>query len=103
MKKTYSMVITKSAENDIFDIHDFIKLDKIGAANKWRESVKKQILSLKNNPYRCPEIPENEKLNFNFRYLIHGNYRMIYKITKNEIIVLRVIHGARLLNQNYFI
>ena len=104
MNATYKIIITLSAQNDITDIYDYIKFDKIGAAINWRDKIKENINSLLKNPFRCSIIPEAEKLNVDYRHIIIGNYRVIFKISDKikVITVLRVIHGARLLNQNYF-
>ena len=102
MNITYKIIITQSAQNDIIEIYDYIRLDKILAARNWRDKIKENIKSLLKNPLRCPIIPEAEKLNVNYRHIISGNYRIIFKISGKIIAILRVIHGARLLNQNYF-
>ena len=104
MNTIYKIIITLSAQNDITDIYDYIKFDKIIAAKNWRDKIKENIKSLLKNPFRYPIIPEAEKLNVDYRHIIIGNYRVIYKISEKLklITILRVIHGARLLNQNYF-
>jgi plasmid stabilization system protein ParE len=32
------------------------------------------------------------------REVIHGNYRIVYRVTKNEVQVLTVFHASRMLN-----
>jgi plasmid stabilization system protein ParE len=43
-------------------------------------------------------VPENELLGTAYRHLLHGNYRTLFKIVGSRVIILRVLHGARLLD-----
>jgi len=43
-------------------------------------------------------VPENELLGATYRHLLYGNYRTIFKIVGSRVIILRVLHGARLLD-----
>jgi toxin ParE1/3/4 len=54
--------------------------------------------SLANSPRRCPLIPENEILGTQYRHLILGKYRAVYLISTQTVYILRIIHGARLLD-----
>ncbi len=101
MSIIYKINITNSAQNDIIEIYDYIKFDKIIAAKNWRDKIKENIKSLLKNPFRSPIIPEAEKLKVDYRHIILGNYRIIYKISGKIITILRVIHGARLLNTDF--
>jgi plasmid stabilization system protein ParE len=49
-------------------------------------------------PTRCEIIPEAEDVGIEYRHLIFGQYRTIFRIVEKSVIVLRVIHGARLLD-----
>lgn len=60
-------------------------------------AVEKKILSLAHMPGRAPLIPENTLYGIRYRHLVHGKYRIICRIQDDTVIVLRVIHGARLL------
>ena len=59
---------------------------------------KSRSAPLKAFPMRCPLVPENEFLGTAYRHLLFGNYRTIFKIIGARVIILRVIHGARLLD-----
>ena len=43
-------------------------------------------------------MPENDLLGTSYCHQLIGNYRTIFKITGARVIILRVIHGARLLD-----
>jgi plasmid stabilization system protein ParE len=49
-------------------------------------------------PTRCEIIPEAEEVGIEYRHVIFGQYRTIFRIVEKSVIVLRVIHGARLLD-----
>ena len=94
----YDVQITRTAENDLKSIIEYISRDNKSAATKWEGELKRQIESLENFPMRCQIIPEALELGKNYRQLVYGNYRTIFKISQSTVIILRVIHSAQLLN-----
>jgi toxin ParE1/3/4 len=90
--------ITPCAEADIAEIWDYIAQDSPTKAEAFILALEEQIASLEKFPERCSRIPENEILGTSYRHLIHGSYRTIFRIAGSKVIVLRVIHGARLLD-----
>ncbi len=100
MPAKFRVEITPTAEADIEDIWSYIAEDSTESATAFILALEEQVVTLESFPERCPLIPENEILGTRYRHLIYGNYRTIYKITGKVVIVLRVIHGARLLEMN---
>ena len=94
----YNVYITRTAENDLKSIVEYISRDSICAANKWAEEITGQIESLETFPMRFQIIPEAVYLGKQYRHLIYGNYRTIYKINQSTVTILRVINSAQLLN-----
>ncbi len=94
----YRVEITEIAESDIMDIIRYIALDNRVAANNLVSEIEKQIDSLEIFPLRCPIIPESPDLGKEYRHIIYGNYRTIFRIEGARVIVMRVVHGARLLD-----
>jgi len=94
--------ITPSAEADIAEIWDYIAQDSPASAEAFILAMKDQIASLERFPERCSRIPENEILGTSYRHLIHSSYRTIFRIAGSRVIILRVIHGARLLDTSLF-
>ena len=80
------------------EIWEYIAQDKSDAATAFVLRLEEQIRTLERFPERAPLIPENELLGTAYRHLLHGNYRTIFKIVGSRVIILRVLHGARLLN-----
>lgn len=96
----YQVEITPSAEGDIEAICDYISQDSPENAAAFIAALEQQIETLAHLPERCPLIPENEILGTSCRQLLHGNYRTIFRVAAKTVIILRVIHGARLLDDS---
>lgn len=102
MSARFRVEITPSAEADIAEIWDYITQDSPANAEAFLRVLEEQIASLEQFPERCSRIPENEPLGTSYRHLLHGAYRTIFRITGSRVIILRVIHGARLLDTSFF-
>lgn len=100
--RKFQVEITAVAESDITSIFEYISQDNPNAASKWIEEIERQIDSLENFPMRCPVIPEAEELGQEYHHLIYGNYRTIFRIRGSKVIIMRVIHSARLLDLEKF-
>jgi addiction module RelE/StbE family toxin len=77
------------------EIADYIAQDKPSAAENWINTVFSKVEKLKSAPEigrLVPEIRNNQ-----FRELIYGNYRIIYRIEKKQISILTIRHGMQIL------
>jgi len=93
---SYKIVITKNAQDNLEKIANYIWVDSKSRAQSWFKIVKEKIKSLESNPRRGRKVPEYEGEK-EIREILLGSYRIIYEIDKNQIYVLYVYHGARLL------
>ncbi len=100
--RKYRVEITATAESDILEIFKYILSDSKTEAIKWVEEIERQIESLEKLPLRCSIIPEAQELGKEYRHMLYGNYRTVFKIEGAKVIIMRVIHGARLLNLKVF-
>ena len=98
MPRKYRVDITAAAEADTAAIWDYIARDNPDAATAFVLRLEEQIGTLERYPERCPLVPENDLLGTAYCHLLFGNYRTIFKIIDARVIILRVIHGARLLD-----
>ena len=98
MPKKFRVDITEAAEADVAEIWEYTAQDKPDAAPAFVLRLEEQIRTLERFPERSPLVPENELLGTAYRHLLHGNYRTIFKIVGSRVIILRVLHGARLLD-----
>jgi plasmid stabilization system protein ParE len=102
MPAKFPVKITRTAEQDIEETWTFIAQDSPEEAKKFIRRLEEHIETLERFPERCPLIPENEILGTRYRHLLHGNYRCVFRIAGKTVFVLRVIHGARLLDTSSF-
>ena len=77
---------------------EFIAQDSTKIATDFLVRLEEHISTLEHFPERCPLVSENEILGTSFRHLLYGRYRTIFEIVKSRVIILRVIHGSRLLD-----
>ena len=98
MPKKFRVDITAAAEADVVEIGEYIAQDTPDAAIVFVLRLEEQIRTLEGFPERSPLVPENEVLGTAYRHLLYGNYRTIFKIVGSRVIILRVLHGARLLD-----
>lgn len=98
MAKTFRVEITANAEADVAQVWEYLAQDNPEAATAFILRLEKQIDTLENFPERCPPIPENRLLGAAYRHLLFGQYRAIFRMTGDCVIVMRVLHGARLLD-----
>lgn len=73
----------------------FIALDKPSAANKWVNDIFDRTDLLGSQPELGREVPE--LLGSNYREVIFGSYRIIYKV-ENEIKILTLRNSRQLLS-----
>lgn len=77
------------------EIAEYIAQDKPLAAEKWMNTVFSMVDTLKSAPEIGRVVPEIR--NNQFRELIYGNYRIIYRIEKKQISILTIRHGMQIL------
>ena len=87
---------TQSAWEDLDSITDYIAQDSIRYAEEFSFNVLERIEQLKEFPKSGRVVPEFK--NEETRELIMGKYRIVYRLySPNIIIILRIIHGAKLM------
>jgi toxin ParE1/3/4 len=89
------IIWTEPTSIDLENIKNFIKKDSDYYAEIFPLKIIKAVEVLKDNPEIGRVVPEFNKKDI--RELIFKNYRIIYKIDKDTIYILAVIHGSRLL------
>jgi len=83
------------AVDRVSEIAEYIAQDKPSAAAKWVDTVFSKVEQLKSAPETGRPVPEIS--NNQFRALIYGNYRIIYRIEKKQISILTIRHGKQIL------
>lgn len=83
------------AEEDLDEIVSYIAVDNLRAAEALAARIEKSLLHLAVHPH-LGRIPNEEELaNAGYRYLIVENYLVFYVVEDREIVIHRIIHGAR--------
>lgn len=80
----------------VLEAADFIARDKPGAARHWAESTfeaVERLADLPNSGRMVPEIRRPE-----IREIIHGAFRIIYRVESDQVVVLTVRRARRLLD-----
>lgn len=84
----YKIVVPPSIQDKIRQQVLYIAADKPTAALAWYDKIHDGIQSLAEFPNRCPLAPENTYLLFELRHLIVGNYRILFKVDSDTVVVL---------------
>ena len=91
-----SIVITETAYADLEDIENYISQDSPTIARRFIMRIFDKIDQLYEYPYSGK--PVSEFNDSTIKELLLNKYRIIYQIDEDTINILRVIHGARLLD-----
>jgi addiction module RelE/StbE family toxin len=89
------IIWSPSAIDRASEIAEYIAQDKPSAAEKWIDTVFSKVERLKSSPEIGRVVPEIKS--DQFRELIYGNYRIIYRIEKEQISILTIRHGKQIL------
>ena len=80
------------------EIAEYIAQDNPSAAERWINTVFSKVEQLKSSPEIGRIVPEIR--NEQFRELIYGNYRIVYRIEKEQISILTIRHGKQIMPIN---
>jgi plasmid stabilization system protein ParE len=96
--RRFRVEITRAAERDVVGIYEYIERSSPAGAVEWFAEIERQAQALARFPKRCPVVPEAADIGVEYRHLIWGQYRTVFRIEGDTVYVVRVIHGARLLD-----
>ena len=94
MKKT-KLLWTSEALNRLVEIEEYIAQDSETRAQKFTKSIINSTSALTQYPQKGRIVPE-----FNIsgiREIIYKNYRIVYRINKDQIQILTVFEAHRLI------
>jgi toxin ParE1/3/4 len=90
------IVVTGPARDDIDGIHKYY-LQKVNfkIAKQEKDKIIKRFKILKNFPL-SGQVEDNEKFkDSEFRYLVQGNFKIVYKVEEDTVIILAVFHTSQ--------
>ena len=86
------ILISATARHDLADIACYIAADDVLAAERWLDSVDRVLRLVSENP----ELGESvHHLKIGLRRHVHGRYVLFYMPQSDGILLYRVLHGAR--------
>ena len=95
MSPVFTMRYLSSAQRDLFEILEYIKKDRPGAASGVMDKFDKSIGNLAASP-ELGIIPKDERLKrLGYRVLVVDKYLVFYVLKSRTVQIRRVIHGAR--------
>ena len=102
MPAKFLVEMTRTAETDAEEIWSFIAQASPDAADRFLAELDEQLATLERVPERCSLIHENELMGTRYRHLIYRDDRTIFRVSGRTVVVLRIVHGARLLDSSMF-
>jgi plasmid stabilization system protein ParE len=82
----------KAARDDLAGIADHIAADNPATAERFLDEIMARIAILGEFPFaaaRCPYYPKA-------RQLVYGNYLVYYTVSRRDVMIRAIVHGARL-------
>ena len=87
---------TAKAEDDLVDLWLYVVADNPDAADRLLEEIDRKCVLLAGNPLRGRARPD---ITPEFRSFPVGNYLILYRALSDGVEVVRVVHGARRLDE----
>jgi len=84
-----------AAENDLLSIWRYVARDNPEAATRVLRNIDEKCALLGDNPKLGPARPDIAP---EVRYFTAGNYLILYREVPDGVEIVRVVHGARNLN-----
>ncbi|MCJ7546999.1 MAG: type II toxin-antitoxin system RelE/ParE family toxin [Deltaproteobacteria bacterium] len=96
MSQTYKIVWASVAENDLREIIEYIAIDNPTNALKTLQKIKQRTSSLYTLPERGRVVAELQDQGILiYRELVVPPWRIIYRISENEVYVLSVLDARQ--------
>lgn len=94
---SYHVYLLSGAQQDLLELHRYVALhDSARKADRLIDNLYKACVRLKSMPDRGRVPPELERIGSrDFKEIILKPYRVIYKPTKNRILVYCILDGRR--------
>ncbi len=88
---------TEKARQDLQSIRRYIAADNPTAAKRWVDRLRTRARNALHAPYSGRKVPE--LIREDIRELIEGNYRIVYQVFEDRLVVLTVFEGHHLFPQ----
>jgi plasmid stabilization system protein ParE len=88
--------VADAAEKDLLGILDYIGINSAAMAEHVEAQLSGAIDSLEEFPERGAIASESEKWGYTVRMLIVFSFRILYTVRKDDVVVLRIVHGSQM-------
>ncbi len=85
---------TETAKQDLLAIQRYIAADNPNAAKKWIERLRALARNTLHSPLAGRKVPEFSR--DDIRERIEGNYRIVYQVFEDHIVIVTVFEGHAL-------
>ncbi len=85
--------LAAEAERNLEEIGDYIARDAPARAESFTRELREAALALGDAPRAYPLVPRFEWLGVRRR--VHGNYVILYRVERDRVFVVQIVHGAR--------
>jgi toxin ParE1/3/4 len=82
----------RQAEEDLLSIAAFIAQDKPSAAARWFDEIEQMFVQPAHQPYMGEAV---DHIRHGLRRVTHGKYLIFYEPRNSGILLVRVLHGSR--------
>jgi plasmid stabilization system protein ParE len=87
------VILAQAAMADLIAIGRYIKQDSPARAESFVQELEQKCTELDSMPRAFPVVPHRK--NRNIRRRVHGNYLIFYRVSRDHVEVLHVLHGAQ--------
>ena len=87
------VLLTDQAEADLEEIADWIARDSPLRAISYVRELRASCHGLSNDPERFQLVDRSRSRQVRRR--VHGAHLIFYRIAQDQVVVLRILHGAR--------
>lgn len=89
------IVWSRVARDDLKAIVSYIRGDSPAYAKSFALRLRHRVTQLETFPDSGRQVPEDST--HTYRELIFGDYRIVYRHDESAVIIVTIIHGARIL------
>ena len=89
------VLFTGDAKRDLIEIAAYIARDAPNRARSFSKELRSKCVKLGENPFSGSA---RSYIKPNLRILPHGRYVIYYEVSDQEVLILRIYHSARLID-----
>jgi len=95
MPEEFDVSITPRAAEELEEALKYISRYSASAAVKLSGEFRQKIRLLERSPYQYAPLPEQRRGGYQYRQVVFGKYRAIYRIETDQVYIIRIRHQAQ--------